>query len=58
MTPDATALTPVKVSVTPTTEELLNDIRATMNFFVPRETVGRSTGRIAGWYTTEQTYQW
>jgi hypothetical protein len=42
----------------PTTEELLKDIRATMNYFIPRETVGRATGRIAGWYSTEQTYKW
>lgn len=51
-------LAPTKISVTPTTEYLLQDIRNKMQFFIPRETVGRATERIAGWYSTEQTYKW
>ena len=36
-----------------TTEERLKDIRASMRFFIPRQTFGREHGRISGWYYSE-----
>jgi hypothetical protein len=37
-----------------TTEERLKDIRASMRFFIPKQTFGREHGRIQGYYYTEQ----
>ena len=36
-----------------TTEERLEDIRAEMVDYTPRETFGREYGRISGWYYSE-----